>query len=119
MSEVPRGIDRKEGFGWLSLCCFEPPFVKVYLVRDTMKWLSGLYFERRQRMNVKAGRLNGCHNLKMFAILSHERGVFYQAAQDVWAECDSSRALCILSPVVFSYLSDKAQLETGLKHNLT
>lgn len=30
-------LTETEGFDWQSLCCFKPPYVKFYLLREAMK----------------------------------------------------------------------------------
>lgn len=54
----------------------------------------------------------------MFATLPHERDGFCHALWDVQAECGSSRALSILTLVVFAYMTNKAQPGTGLEREL-
>lgn len=83
-----------------------------------MDWWRELEFERWQRMNVKGSRFIKLYNLKMFAIPPCERDVFYQAVQDLWAECESFLALSILTLVVFSYMTDGTESGTGRERDL-
>lgn len=89
------------GLDWMPLYCFEPPYDKFYLVRDAFYWCCEIKFERRQCMKVRGRKLVGFYNLKMFAISSRERDMFYQASRDVWRKCESAGALRILTPIFF------------------
>lgn len=42
----------KEGYDCILLCCFEPPYIKFYLMRDAVAWWRELDFETRQRIKV-------------------------------------------------------------------
>lgn len=66
----------------------------------------------------KGRRFGGWHPLEMFAIPSHEWYMFFQAVQDVWCEYKSTCALGIPISIVFSYMTNKIQKETGLKLEL-
>lgn len=54
----------------------------------------------------------------MFAIPPRESHLFYRAEEPVWIGSKSFRALGTPTPVVFSYLTDRAQSDTGLEHDL-
>lgn len=60
----------------------------------------------------------GWHNLDLFAAPPRRRDVLYQTDDPVWIGCVRSRALGILTPVVFLYLTDKVRSETGLDRDL-
>lgn len=107
-----------ERFNWLSLCCFETPYDKFHLVRDSVERWCEHDFERCQRINVKGCKFVGCHNLVMFAISPWERDVSFQAVQDEWNGCKSFCAWSIQTPVVCAYMTDKAQSKTGLEREL-
>lgn len=47
-----RSIEEEDS-GWLSLCCFNAPYHKFYLVRDGADWYRELEFERWQCLNMK------------------------------------------------------------------
>lgn len=96
----------------------EPPYGKSHLVRDAADWWRELDFERWQHVNVRGHRFVGWHNVKMFAITPRERDILYQAVQDVCGECKSARTLGILTSVIFSYMTDEAQLGAGFEHDL-
>lgn len=97
-----KGATKEEGLDWLSLCNFELPYNKFYLVREAADWCHELDFERCQRMNVKGRRVLGWHNHKMFFIPPQDRDMFHQTVKDLWVECKGSRALGISTPVVFA-----------------
>lgn len=107
-----------KGFEWLSLCCLDMPYHKLYKVRDVADSCRELAFARRQLLNVKKRRVVGWHNLEMYAILPRERDLFYHAVEPVWIESKSSRALSIPTPAVLSYVTDKAQSRTDLERDL-
>lgn len=98
-----------EGFAWLPFGCFKPPYDNLYLVRDAINWGLEHDFECRQSMNIKGRRFIEWHNPKMFVIPPRGRDVFYQAVYDVWDECKISLVLGILTPVLFLYMTDKAE----------
>lgn len=87
-------------------------------MRDVVNWLHDLDFELRQRNIVKKRRFVELRNLKILAVLLRERDVFYAAVRDVWFELKRPRALGILTPVVYSYMTDKVQSKAGLKRYL-
>lgn len=60
----------------------------------------------------------GLHSFVRFAIPLYERDVFYHAVHVVWCEYKSARALGIPMPVVFLYMTDEVQSETGLECDL-
>lgn len=60
----------------MSLCCFEPPYGKLYLVSDAADWWREYDLERRHRKKVRGRRFFARHNLAMFAIPPCERDMF-------------------------------------------
>lgn len=68
-------------------------------------------------MNEMGRRFVGRLTPQMFANPPRKRDVFLQAFKDVWAECESSRAMGIPTPVVFLYLTDMAQSKSSLQLN--
>lgn len=69
-------------------------------------------------MNVRERSFVGWHNLEILAIPPRERDVFYRAAQNVWCEHKSARFSGILTPVGFSYMTDKTRSGSGLERDL-
>lgn len=66
----------------------------------------------------ESAAFDGWHSLKMFVILLGKRGMFYQAVQDVWCECESACALSVPFPVIFWYMMNKEQSRTGVERDL-
>lgn len=54
----------------------------------------------------------------MFPFPPRERDGFYQAIQDMWAECERSQAMNIPTLVVFGSMTDKTQSRTQLGREL-
>lgn len=69
----------EDEFDWMSLCCFEQPIDKFYLVHEAVDWWWELDFERRQRMNVKGCRFIRLLNLEGFTTPPREPDAYYQA----------------------------------------
>lgn len=87
-------------------------------MRNAVDWWRELDFERRQRLNVKGCKFVGCHNLEMFATPTRERDLFHKAVEPVLAGGESFCYSDILTPVMFSNLTDKAQSGIELERNL-
>lgn len=98
----------EEGFDWLSLCCFDTQYHKVFLVHGAAGCWGKIDFGCRQWLNVKECRFIDWHSLEMFALLPSKRDLFYQAVEPKWIGSECSRALSILTPVVFLYVTYKA-----------
>lgn len=97
-----------EGFHWLSLCCFDVPEDKFFLVRVAANWWRRLGVERQQRLNVKGCRFIGRKNLEMSAMSPCERDLYCQAVEPMWSESESFRASGVLVPVVLLNTTNRA-----------
>lgn len=102
-------VDELPGVDLVKGCCIPRPFDQFYLVKEASAWWCELDLERRRRVNVREPRFIGWHNLKMFALPSRERDLFFLRRPQVWEQYETPRALGALSPVVYSYFPGESQ----------
>lgn len=82
-----------------------------------MHWWRELHSERRQRVIQKGPRFVGWHNLEIFALPPRERSRFYLLIKDVWKDYENARALGVLTPIVFLYLTERVKTGTELERS--